>query len=118
MHYELVGTDGIEIKSFSPLGMLAVHSLEPPIARLTHVKIDRELEHWFKNNNIILPDKLQASIDEFHRAYKDRYPMGNFYRQLADIYAHLLPENFRSKLRKHTHRFMRDYAGRQSPYTD
>ena len=117
-NFELVETGGIEIRSFSPTGMLAVHSIEPRVIRPTHIKVDWELARWFKENDVVLPDKLQASIDEFHKAYREKYPLGNFYRQLADVYTSILPETVRSRLRQHTHRFMRDHAGRVSPYVD
>ncbi len=116
--YELVGSGGVQVRSFGPTGIKAAHLLEPRIVRPGKLKIDWELTNWFKKNNIDLPDKLQASIDEFHRAYKEKYPLGNVYRQLADIYTSALPENVRSRFKKHTHRFMRDHAGRVSPFLD
>ena len=38
--YEIPGLDGVEIKSFSPEGMLAVHMLEPEVIRPSHLKVD------------------------------------------------------------------------------
>jgi hypothetical protein len=116
--YEIPGTEGIQVRSLSPLGLLAVDRLEPPIIRPAHLKADLELANWFRKNNIEVPPKLQSSIDEFHRAYKEAYPRGTFYRQLAGIYVAFAPESIRGRLRQHTHRFMRDHAGRDTPYVD
>jgi hypothetical protein len=116
--YEARGTDGIQVRSFSPVGLLAVHRLEPSIIRPGHLKVDWQLVNWFKKNDVQIPTKLQASIDEFHSAYKEAYPLGTFYKQLSDIYVTVTPESIRQKFRKQTHRFMRDHAGRVTPFAD
>ena len=116
--YEIPGTDGLEIRSFGPEGILAAHILEPKIIRFGHLKIDRQLAQWFEDNDVQLPRELRDSIDEFHRLYKETYPMGTTYRQLASIYTTFMPESIRKRFRKQTHRFMRDHAGRVTPYAD
>jgi hypothetical protein len=116
--YEVKGTDGLTVRSFSPLGMLAVHRLEPGLIRIGHARKDIRLELWFKKAGITLPEKLDRSIDEFHRAYAEAYPHGHLLQGLSRCYIHVVPEVIRSRLRKQTHRFMRDHAGRITPYTD
>jgi hypothetical protein len=116
--HEVVGTNGLIIKSFSPIGILAVHSLEPKILRARHLKTDRQLAAWFKTNEVALPKKLKESINEFHRVYKETYPVGTACRQLADLYVSFVPESMRKKFRSQTHKFMRSHAGRVSPFAD
>ncbi len=119
--YEVSKSNGVVVRSFSPLGMLAVHSLEPQLAhdvRLSHPLADIKLTHWFTRHELQLPKAMQSSIDSFHQAYDEAFPRGKLLNSLAQVYSTLLPEAIRSRLRSRTHRFMRDHAGRNSPYID
>lgn len=110
--------NGVRIRSFSIAGSLAVHSLEPTRLRLGHSLSDAKLVLWFSQNSIKIPCELKESIREFHRAYNEKYPHRNFYTQLADAYVKIFPEKIRSRFRTHTHRFMKDRTGRESPFVD
>lgn len=114
--YEVPGTDGIQIKSFDPIGIRAIGCLEPQVIRLGHFRGDQKLKLWFKQNEIELPENLKLSIKEFHRAYKIVYPYGVALHQLADIYTTVVPESIRRQFRSHTHSFMLRHAGRKTPF--
>lgn len=111
--YEVIGTDGMMLRSFSPQGLLAVHRLEP-YDRLgpTHRIMDGRFEAWCESNGIVLPGNLDKSIKEFHRAYREKYPYGRVLKYAAAVYANTLPEGFRSRFRHRTHRLMEIYTGR------
>lgn len=114
--YEVVGSDGVIINSFSPLGMLAVHRLRPDTFRFGHRKSDRQMAEWFADRGIVLPKNLDKSIRSFHDEYKTAYPKKVLLESAAEVYVHLLPESIRRKFRRYTHRFMRDHAGRITPF--
>ena len=112
-HYEVKGSDGLMLRSFSPAGLLAVHLLEPsrrwdPVHRIA----DEQFEYWCRTNGVSLPDDLSCSITEFHRAYKAKYPYGNLLKHASSVYVHVIPEKLRSRLRSKTHAFMKQHAGR------
>ncbi len=116
-NYEILGSQGLEVQSFGPVGMLAAHSLEPAsLPRINHPLSDRRLMRWFADHEVQLPKGLKASIAEFHRVYEATYPHGRFYNDLSRIYVRVIPEVIRSKLRHYTHRFMLEHAGRPSPF--
>jgi hypothetical protein len=113
--YELRGTEGIQLRSFTPTGMMAIHALEP-YSRPTHQIADRRFEAWCCKEGITIPADLRISIEEFHREYRARYPYGPALKYASYIYANLLPETLRALLRGSTHRIMQKHAGRDNPF--
>jgi len=118
--YEVLESNGVVIKSLRPAGQLALHLLEPAGngLRINHLPNDLKYLNWHRNNGTEIPQELKSSIEEFHRAYKEAYPYGGIYHQLAGIYIKVIPETIRKHLRQHTHRFMRVHAGRKTPYSE
>lgn len=113
---EIAHTDGCHAGVFTPEGLLAVHRVEPYRRLVSHRREDNEFELWARETTVDIPRRLQESIDEFHRIYRDRYPLGLFYRQVSELYSNVVPERYKKHLRKGTHRFMRKVAGRDDPY--
>ena len=114
-NYEIVGGDGLTLRSFTPEGLLAVHSLEPE-GRLSHFIPDMLFETWCERQGVVLPEATATSIAEFHKAYKAKYPYGVALRYTSDIYTSILPERVRSHFRLLTHKIMRKYTGRENPF--
>ena len=117
--YELPGTDGIRIRSFTPLGMYALHMIQPGWAVRPHhpVMDNRFLAHCWEQG-LVLPSRLESSIRTFHREYNQRYRYGNVLTAASQIYANALPEATRNRFRARTHAMMKRYAGRQSPFAE
>ncbi len=116
VEYEIKGSNGLKIHSFSLIGALAVHTLDPRKTISGHTISDQKLQHFFDKNNAKLPVKLEQSINEFQKIYNEVHPLGKLYQQLADIYVTLTPEIIRKLPRKYTHRFMSKHTGRINPY--
>jgi hypothetical protein len=106
--------NGCEVRSFTPLGLLAVHSLEPKIRNFTHRAADRRFVSWCQENGVVLPDRLRKSIDEFHREYRSAYPLAIPLQQTADIYARTLPESLRPRFRRASNFLMTRYGAREA----
>lgn len=115
VEYEIVGGEGRTLRSFTPMGLFAVHSLEPQ-GRVSHCIQDKLFKRWCEQQGIVLPDKTKDSISEFHKLYRERYPYGAILRHAAYIYTTLLPEHTRVRFRKVSHRVMKQYAGRDNPF--
>lgn len=113
--YEIVGSDGLTLRSFTPVGLLAVHNLEP-YGRVSHRKPDMLFEIWCEEQGITLPGPVNDSIANFHKTYKQKYPYGTALRYAADIYTTILPEHIRSRFRLLSHAVMKKHAGRENPF--
>jgi hypothetical protein len=114
--YELHGTDGLAVRSFSSTGMLATHLLQQPLYRPDHYLKDKRFIQWLRDNETELPRGLEESIAEFHRAYNEAYPHGKLLTAMSEVYRAVVPEIIRSKFRQRTHKFMLTHAGRRTPF--
>jgi hypothetical protein len=116
--YVVKDGEGVTITSFTPEAMFAVHSIEPRLLRAGHIREYKQLGSWFRENDVTLSAELTASIAEFQREYREKYPYGVILRQLADVYTAYVPEPVRKRLRHRTHTIMKKHAGRITPYAD
>ena len=116
--YPIDGMEDMRLRSLSPLGMLALHNLEPTKRIFLHRDADKKFTAWFEEQDLVLPKELNESIAEFHRAYHEKYPHAAILRHLSKAYIHLVPESVRRVTRPLTHPFMRKYAGRRTPVTE
>ena len=115
---EVYESDGVRVRTFGGVGMIALHRLEPGLpVRLTHPVKDARLLAFAEKNNLVIPEKTRRSIDRFHQEYNKRYPYGRVLTQASQVYTSLLPESIRKIPRKATHHFMRKHAGRQTPFS-
>ena len=118
VEHEIIGSNGVRTRTFSGVGMMALHRLEPGFpVRLTHPIKDTQLLTFARKHNLVIPEKTQLSIDRFHQEYNKRYPYGRVLTQASKAYTSLLPESIRKIPRNATHRFMLKHAGRQTPYS-
>jgi hypothetical protein len=117
--YEVPGHGGLLIRSFSPLGMYALHLLGPGNAvRLHHPIVDqRFLAHCYQLG-LQLPKGLAVSIEVFQAEYRRSYAHGQLLKSLSQLYANVLPESFRKHFRPQAHRFMKTHTGRETPFAD
>ncbi len=104
--------DGLALRSLTASGLLGVHLLEPSSRYDLHWFQDRRFELWCKNNGVTVPSSTMNSIEEFHVAYRSRYPFGGMLKHASRMYVSVLPEGLRAKFRARTHDFMRRHAGR------
>lgn len=118
MHPRELG--GIPVRTFSPVAMLAAHSLEPrrqPL-RSTHRESDIRLLQWFDYERVTLPPRLASSIRDFQEEYAKTYPNQATWRALSEIYVRVLPEPIRKIFRAKAHKVMNNRAGRPSPHIE
>jgi hypothetical protein len=113
VEYPIKGSEDLRLRSLSPLGMLALHSLEPVRRILFHRKPDGRFADWFHEQGLSLPPRLERSITEFKQAYSEKYPHATVLRHLSKAYVQLTPEFVRSRARTVTHPFMQRHTGRQ-----
>lgn len=117
--YELHGTNGLMIRSFSPLGMYAIHHLIPGYnIRPQHPVQDAKFLKYCEDMGLRLPTNLAESIRVFHEEYNNRYPNGQLLTAASQLYIATLPESVRKHPRRITHTFMKRHAGRETPYAD
>lgn len=116
--YPVQEENGLMLRSFGELGMLAAHTVEPTKRLLFHRASDQKFIEWFSDQGLRLPRGLEQSIASFHKACQEKYPYAAILRHTSKAYTHVMPEVVRSRLRHITHNFMLHHAGRRTPTTD
>lgn len=113
--YEVKGGDGLIIRSFSPVGLFAIHSIMPK--RAIHPG-DSHFEKWCHDRQLDLPEDLSRSIRELHRANNSRAQVvkQKLLIRAADLYSKAVPERVRAQFRDQTHRYMKKHTGRPNPF--
>jgi len=89
--YEVVDGEGVSIRSFSPMGLLGLHSVDP-YRRVTHGKVDSGFTAWCEDNSVKLPQKFVNSVDKFHTAYSKAHTMARAGFTAVDVIGSVLPE--------------------------
>ncbi len=97
--YEVVGSDGVMVKTFSPEGILLIHRLKMIRYRARHPIRDHRLICWFEDNGVVLPEILEKALIDKRKRYVESHPLGLITMQFSGLYSSVLPQRIKDPLR-------------------